>query len=121
MPARPRIADRAGHAGANDIDFTIAVLKQEIREAVAIESPLATRCRVDPKLPRLPLLIILGPSITQRKISPLSFWKRMSDFPLPAMQVERPQAVARAEKYRAKIGEAGDEDDRWPRGEIEVK
>jgi hypothetical protein len=37
VPARPRIADRADNAGANDIDLAVAVLKQEIRETVAIE------------------------------------------------------------------------------------
>src|SRR5205814_6006323 len=39
---------------------------------------------------------------------------------LPALQVQRPQAVARAAKYRSEIGEPGDEDDRRPGGEIEV-
>ena len=50
MPARPRIADRAGHAGANDIDFTIAVLKQEIREAVAIEITAGDQVQSRPQI-----------------------------------------------------------------------
>jgi hypothetical protein len=47
-------------------------------------------------------------------------FEKIARFTLPAMQVERPQAVARAEKYRGEIREAGDEDDRWSRGEIEM-
>jgi hypothetical protein len=30
------------------------------------------------------------------------------------------EAVAGAEQYRARMGEARDEDDRWPGGEIEM-
>ena len=147
LPTRAGVADKAAADDGRPVEFpygdlTVIVLPQDVRLAVTVEiachhdpdspcKPAIVTCpetqntragRLNPTLDPISLCSSPYPSSAHRPCARnFSQNRPLSCCQLPAMQVERPQAVARAEKDRAKISEAGDEDDRWPRGEIEVK
>ena len=50
--SRPGIADGARHTGANNINLTVVVLKQKIRETVAIKITGADKVQSGPQIPQ---------------------------------------------------------------------